>query len=109
MFSDHDLWVAATELEADKGDNSGGNVWKKRLDENRKRGIVVNKVGEYWIFVFIFEKYVIANIPTKVLKGPKKLAKDYGKLKPAGISKLVNTGELLEIKNAYEKIRERRL
>jgi hypothetical protein len=96
-ITDRELCEAAAGLAKGQGDDLGGNVWKKRLDKNRQRGIVVNKVGERWIFVYLFAKNDRENIETDELKGFRKLARDYGKLKPGDIDRLVNDGALLEI------------
>jgi hypothetical protein len=96
-ITDKELCEAAEELTKGQGTDLGGNVWKKRIDKNRHRGIVVNKVGVRWIFVFLFAKNDRENIEKDELKAFKKLAKDYGKLKPDEIDRLVKDGELLEI------------
>lgn len=96
-ITDKELCEVAEELMKGQGDNLGGNVWKKRLDKNRHRGIVLNKVGKWWIFVFIFAKKDRENIEKDELKAFKKLASTYGKLKPADLDRAVEDGELLEI------------
>jgi hypothetical protein len=96
-ITDKELCEAAAELTNGQGDDLGGNVWKKRLDKNRQRGIVVNKVGERWVFVFLFSKADRENIEQDELRAFKKLAKDYGKKKPEEIARQVKDGELLEI------------
>lgn len=57
----------------------------------------MNKVGERWVFVYLFAKNDRENIEKDELKAFKKLAKDYAKLKPEAIDRLVKDGELLEI------------
>ena len=37
-----------------QGDSLGGGVWKKRLDKNRKRAIVLTKVDRFWVYVLPF-------------------------------------------------------
>lgn len=34
----------------------GGGVWKKRLDENRARSIILAKGGRYWVYTYLFGK-----------------------------------------------------
>lgn len=96
-ITDKELCEAAAELTKGQGDDLGGNVWKKRLDKNRQRGIVLNKVGERWVFVFLFAKADRENIEPDELRAFKKLAKDYGKKRPEEIDRQVKDGELLEI------------
>jgi hypothetical protein len=98
-ITDGELCKAARQLMEGQGDDLGGNVWEKRLDKNTKRGIVLNKVGKRWIFVFLFAKSDMENISEIDLKKFKKLARDYGSMTSAGIDALVDLKELLEICN----------
>jgi hypothetical protein len=98
-ISDTDLCNAAKELDAGQGDDLGGNVWKKRLDKNTKRGIVVNKIGDFWVFVYLFAKSDRENIDDRELRDFKKLARDYGKAKSADIDEMLSSKELVEICN----------
>ncbi|WP_158935890.1 type II toxin-antitoxin system RelE/ParE family toxin [Burkholderia sp. S171] len=94
-----DLCKAAKQLMAGQGDDLGGNGWKKRLDRNTKRRLVLNKVGRRWIFVFLFAKSDMDNIGDIDLKKFKRLAKDYGSKTSGDIDVLVDLRELLEICN----------
>ncbi|MEX3955743.1 hypothetical protein B0G57_106101 [Trinickia symbiotica] len=96
-LSNQALWRAASDLAEGKGNDLGGNVWKKRLDDNRQRSIVISKVGTVWIFVFLFAKQDMENIDDSQLARLKKLAKDYGKMNRADIDTLVRYKELEEI------------
>jgi hypothetical protein len=98
-ISDTSLCKAAKELDGGQGDDLGGNVWKKRLDKNTKRGIVVNKIGDFWVFVYLFAKSDRENIDDRELRDFKKLARDYGKAKDADIHHLLALKELVEICN----------
>lgn len=98
-ISDPDLCKAVKELMAGQGDDLGGNVWKKRLDKNTKRGIVVNKIGEFWVFVYLFAKSDRENISDRELRDFKKLARDLGRAKGADIEGMLTLKELLEICN----------
>ncbi|CAE6859559.1 hypothetical protein R69658_07550 [Paraburkholderia aspalathi] len=99
-ISDADLCKAAKELTAGQGDDLGGNVWKKRLDKNAKRGIVVNKIGDFWLFVYLFAKSDRDNVDERELRDFKKLARDYGKVKDADIDRMLESKDLVEICNA---------
>jgi len=96
---DGDLCKAARELDAGQGDDPGGNVWKKRLDKNTKRGIVVNKIGDFWVFVYLFAKSDRDNIDERELRDFKKLARDFGKTKIADLERMLALKELTEICN----------
>ncbi|MDI5434734.1 type II toxin-antitoxin system RelE/ParE family toxin, partial [Salmonella enterica subsp. enterica serovar Kentucky] len=37
-----------------KADNLGGGVYKKRLNQNRDRAIVLAKGGEHWFYTFLY-------------------------------------------------------
>ncbi|CAB3754760.1 type II toxin-antitoxin system RelE/ParE family toxin [Paraburkholderia humisilvae] len=98
-ISDADLCGAVGELNAGQGDHLGGNVWKKRLDKNTKRGIVVNRIGDFWVFVFLFAKSDRQNIDDRELRDFKKLARDYGKASDGKIDEMVKSKDLVEICN----------
>ncbi|WP_433865856.1 type II toxin-antitoxin system RelE/ParE family toxin [Ralstonia wenshanensis] len=98
-IADVELCRAARQLMQGVGDDLGGNVWKKRLDQNRRRGIVVNKIGHCWFFVFLFAKSDRENIDDRELKAFRKLAADFGKLRDAEIDSLVELKTLVEICN----------
>nr|WP_057929657.1 type II toxin-antitoxin system RelE/ParE family toxin [Burkholderia ambifaria] len=98
-IKDAELCEAVAELNKGQGDDLGGNVWKKRLDKNSKRGIVVNKIGDFWVFVYLFAKSDRENIDERELKDFKLLARDYGKMKGAHIDRLLESKDLVEICN----------
>lgn len=98
-ITDDELVVAATELSSGLGENLGGNVWKKRLGKNTKRGLVINKVGERWIFVYVFAKCDRGNIDDRELRDFKKLARDYDRISAAEIRSMVQCKTLVEVRN----------
>lgn len=93
-ISDDELCDAALELQKGQGDPLGGGVWKKRLDMNRQRAIVLTKVDEFWVYVYLFAKKDRENISPKELKAFKKLSGDY---QSADIDRIVKNGDLHEI------------
>ncbi|CAG9186305.1 type II toxin-antitoxin system RelE/ParE family toxin [Cupriavidus pampae] len=99
-ISDQELCRAAEQLFAGQADDLGGNVWKKRLSKNTHRSIVVNKVGEFWVFVFLFAKADMENIDARELKDFKKLAKDFRMLTRAELDGFVESRTFMEIFNA---------
>ncbi|MHA6823757.1 type II toxin-antitoxin system RelE/ParE family toxin [Ralstonia pseudosolanacearum] len=96
-ISDAELHNAARQLMQGLGDDLGGNVWKKRLDQNRKRGIVLNRAGRCWFFVFLFAKSDRDNIDAPELAAFRKLASDFGRCAGADLDRLVELKELVEI------------
>ncbi|MXN74092.1 type II toxin-antitoxin system RelE/ParE family toxin [Burkholderia sp. 4701] len=98
-ITDAELCDAARQLTRDQGIDLGGNVWKKRLDKNRQRGIVPSKIGRSWVFVFLFAKRDRDNIDERELRGFRKLAADFDGRTDAEIAKLFELNELVEICN----------
>jgi hypothetical protein len=81
----------------------GGNVFKKRLNENRHRSIVITKTDTYWFFTFLFSKAERDNITDRELAAFKKLSKDYSKLDDKTVAVQVTNKDLLEICNDCPK------
>ncbi|WP_175877661.1 type II toxin-antitoxin system RelE/ParE family toxin [Burkholderia sp. BCC0097] len=96
-IADGELCRAVRELARGQGVDLGGNVWKKRLDGNRQRGIVLGKVGHTWVFVFLFAKCDRDDIDAHELRAFRKLAADVGRHTDSGIATLVALKELVEI------------
>lgn len=92
-----ELCRAVRELARGQGVDLGGNVWKKRLDGNRQRGIVLGKIGHTW--VFMFAKCDRDNIDARELRAFRKLAADVGRHTDTDIATLVTLKEWVEICN----------
>ncbi len=80
----------------------GGGVYKKRLDKNRQRSIVLAKGGLHWIYQYLFAKKDRDNIDDKELEGFRKLAKNYEALTPTQLLKLLEAKDLTEICHVNE-------
>jgi hypothetical protein len=93
-IDDRELCDSATELRKGQGDPLGGGVWKKRLDKNRQRAIVLTKAHGFWVYVYLFAKKDRENITTKELRGFKKLSGDY---QTADVGQMLKNGDLHEI------------
>jgi hypothetical protein len=93
-ISERELCDAATELRNGQGDRLGGSVWKKRLDKNRQRAIVLTKPGGFWVYVYLFAKKDRENITPKELRAFKKLSGDY---QAADVGQMLKNGDLHEI------------
>ncbi|CAB3961924.1 toxin RelE [Burkholderia cenocepacia] len=98
-IADAELCRAAQELARGQGTELGGNVWKKRLDGNRQRGIVLSKVGRAWVFVFLFAKRDRDDIDERELRAFRKLAADIGRRSDTEVATLIGLKELVEICN----------
>lgn len=96
-IADQELCKAFKEVMKGQADDLGGGVWKKRLNDNMHRSIVLAKGSKYWIYAFLFAKKDRENIDEKELREFKKLAKIYGAAKEAEIGDLLKRKELVEI------------
>jgi hypothetical protein len=102
---DNELCEAMQELARGQGDNLGGGVWKKRLNENRHRSIILARGRDFWVYQFLFAKNDMENIGKTELAGFKKLAKAYEALSEVEINFLLKQREFVEICNG-EKIQK---
>ncbi|AYZ31372.1 type II toxin-antitoxin system RelE/ParE family toxin [Serratia sp. FDAARGOS_506] len=75
----------------------GGGVFKKRLNHNRDRALVLAKNGRHWVFVFLFAKQDQANITGAELQVFRKLAMQFGTLSDDLVESLVVKKEWMEI------------
>ena len=80
-----------------QADDLGGGVFKKRLNKNMHRGIVLAKGGKYWVYAYLFAKKDRANIEDDELAAFRALADLYGKKSAADIAEELKTRQLLEI------------
>jgi hypothetical protein len=98
-IGDAELCRVIQDLAAGKGTDLGGGVYKKRLDENRYRSIIVAKSDLYWVFEFLFAKKDTDNITSAELDGFRTLADSYAGLRPSQLTALLKNGDLKEICN----------
>jgi hypothetical protein len=96
-IDDDELCEAIREVLAGQCDDLGGGVFKKRLNRNMHRGILLSKNGLHWIYAYIFAKKDRDSIDDAELAGFRKLAKEYGQLTAKQLSKLLDDNALMEI------------
>lgn len=96
-ITDDDLCRAILEVWQGKTEDLGGGVWKKRLNNNLNRSIVLAKGKRYWVYTYLFSKKDQANIDESELNNFKKLAKLYEKLTDADIVIDITQKKLIEI------------
>lgn len=94
---DDELREAFTEMLNGQADNLGGGVWKKRLNANRHRAIVLAKGGHHWVYQFLYAKPDQANISQAELIGFRKMTKTYEGLTAMQVQYLLDTKAFLEI------------
>ena len=82
-----------------QADDLGGGVFKKRLDKNRSRSIILAKGGRLWVYEYLFAKKDQANIGVNELAKLRKLAKAYEALTVQQVDELVDDGSWMEICN----------
>ncbi|MFF7710652.1 type II toxin-antitoxin system RelE/ParE family toxin [Pseudomonas sp. NPDC007930] len=98
-ISDAELCEAIQDVFKGRGVNLGGGVWKKRLNTNLHRSIILAKAGQHWVYQFLFAKSDQANISQKELVEFKKLALAYARLNQDHIKALIDTQAFMEICN----------
>lgn len=99
LIADKELCEAIEQVRNGQADDLGGGVFKKRLDKNRHRSIILAKGGRYWIYQFLFAKKDQANITDRDLENFRLLAKGFAALDDATIAARVADQDLVEICN----------
>lgn len=95
--TDAELCEAAKELEKGQGDDLGGGVWKKRLLENRSRGLVLVQGAHCWLFTVLYAKADLANISDKDLRLLQKAAGEVAGYSADEVAKLVKDKTWIEV------------
>ena len=96
-FGDSALNAAIREVMQGQADDLGGGVFKKRLNKNLHRSIVLANGGRYWIFVYLYAKKDRSNIDDDELADFRKLAQAYGRMTDGELMAQMNQGDLLEL------------
>jgi len=96
-ITDLELSRAVKEAAAGQADDLGGGVYKKRLNKNMDRSILLAKSGSSWIYVFLFHKADRDNIEGDELMAFRVLAKTYARITPRELTALIDSNELVEI------------
>ena len=79
-IDDAELCVAILQVMAGQADDLGGGVYKKRLQKNRYRSIILARGGSLWIYEYLFAKQDRANIDAADLVRFRMLASDYARV-----------------------------
>ena len=96
-IADRELCEAIRQVMNGQAVDLGGGVFKKRLNRNMLRSIILTKAGERWIYEYLFAKKDRNNIDDDELGGFRKLAKIYEGLGDRQFIALVGNGDLTEI------------
>jgi hypothetical protein len=97
---DGELCVAVRQAMAGQADDLGGGVFKKRLNDNAHRSIVLAKGGRHWVYEYLFAKKDRANIDDDELAGFRLLAKGYANLTESQVEALIVAKQFVEICHA---------
>lgn len=94
---DAELCAALREAQLGQADDLGGGVFKKRLNDNMHRSLILAKGGRFWVYAFLFAKKDRANITAEELAGFRKLADAFAHMTTSEVEVAVRNGDLLEI------------
>ena len=97
---DWELCAAVAQAIQGQADDLGGGVFKKRLNDNMHRSIVLAKGGRHWVFEYLFAKKDRDNIKDDELADFRVLAAAYARLSSAQIEQLLTDHDLTEICHA---------
>lgn len=97
LIKDSELCAAVAAVMAGQADDLGGGVFKKRLDKNRSRSIILAKGRRYWVYAYLFAKKDRANIDDDELKAFRKLADLYAEKTDVEIARELEAKVIVEI------------
>ncbi len=92
-----ELCLAIQQVLLGQVDDLGGGVFKKRLNNNLHRSIILTKSGKYWIYEYLYAKKDRANIEDDELLAFRLLAKSYAGLTELQVGQLLVNGDFVEI------------
>jgi hypothetical protein len=96
-INENELCRAAAQVVAGQADDLGGGVFKKRLNKNEHRAIILTKWGDFLIYEYLFAKKDMENIDTAELRAFRLLATSYAGLTETQLEKLLATKAWTEI------------
>ncbi len=93
QIKDSELCEAIPQVMKGQANDLGGGVFKKRLNKNRHRAIILAKGGQHWVYEYLFAKKDHDNIDNNELAAFRRLAKTYGTLTDQQIAQLLRNGD----------------
>ena len=96
-IKDIELYLAIQQVLSGQVDDLGDGVFKKRLNSNLHRSIILAKGGKYWIYEYLFAKKDRDNIEDDELIAFRLLAKAYAGLSENQVGQLVVNGDFVEV------------
>ena len=100
-IGDPELCAAIEQIRAGQADDLGGGAFKKRLDKNRQRSIILAKGQRYWVYAYLFAKKDRDNITAIELDAFRALARLYDRKTDVEITRELLLNELTEICHAH--------
>jgi hypothetical protein len=97
LIKDIELCEAIAEVMKGQADDLGGGVFKKRLNKNMHRSIILARGRKYWVFAYLFAKKDRENIEDDELDAFRLLADVYAGKSDEDITKELAANELMEI------------
>lgn len=96
-IAEQELCRILEDLSEGKATDLGGGVYKKRLNDNQHRSIILAKSDRYWVLEFLFAKKDADDITEAALDGFRTLADAYAALTSRQLRDLLLAGDLKEI------------
>ncbi len=96
-ISDQELDKAIAQVALGQADDLGGGVFKRRLNKNEHRTIILSKAEDFWVYEYVFAKKDRDNIDEAELKAFRALAKTYATLTERQIAALMENKDWIEI------------
>lgn len=103
-ITDGELCKAVHDAMQGQADDLGGGVFKKRLNNNQHRSIILAKAGLIWVYEYVFAKKDRANIEDDELISFRKLAKNYALLTAPQLQQLIEEEFFVEICHVKQAI-----
>jgi hypothetical protein len=96
-IDDKELCAAVQQAMQGLADDLGGGVFKRRLNDNKHRSIILAKAGRWWVYEYIFAKKDRDNIDSEELAQFRWLAKSYATLSAEQVQQLIDDQHFVEI------------
>jgi hypothetical protein len=102
LIKDDELCEAIAEVMKGQANDLGGGVFKKRLNKNMHRSIILARGRRYWVYAYLFAKKDRENIEDDELNAFRDLADVYATKSDEDLAKELAAKELVEICHEQE-------
>lgn len=97
LITDEELCEAIAGVMNGQADDLGGGVFKKRLNKNMHRSIILARGRKHWVYAYLFAKKDRENIEDDELDAFRDLADVYATKSEEDLAKELAAKELVEI------------